>query len=296
MNDTASKRIVHVDGVRHFRDLGGYAVTPDGTTRWKRLYRSATLDGITWRGLVTLRELGIRTVIDLRHDAERNTTVYEPLATMGIRIVQFPLSLTHESRIGDADLLHSDPILTRVFTRILDQSIHEAWTNQRMKRALSVASVLVSHTLGNLYLDLINSQKTVLSTVVEQLCDDSNLPAVMHCARGRDRTGVVSALILSGLGVLRRHVTEDYLLSGIDWASGVFSSYKYQLMALDIDPPQMETGFGVRASALSPLYAYMDASGGAENILRDLLGGNEKAFKSLSRLLIAEDVGPSGSS
>ena len=62
---TAESRWVDVDGVKNFRDVGGYD-TPDGTLKWGVLFRSADLSGITPEGIETLKELGIVTLVDLK--------------------------------------------------------------------------------------------------------------------------------------------------------------------------------------------------------------------------------------
>jgi protein-tyrosine phosphatase len=58
-------RILALDGVLNFRDLGGYRTADGSSVRWRRLFRSDDLAGLTTAG--RLRELGIRTVVDLRH-------------------------------------------------------------------------------------------------------------------------------------------------------------------------------------------------------------------------------------
>ena len=68
-DDRGERRIPFV-GITNLRDLGGYPAA-GGTTRWGRLYRSDALHKLTTADLVDFRALGVRTVYDLRGDAER---------------------------------------------------------------------------------------------------------------------------------------------------------------------------------------------------------------------------------
>jgi protein-tyrosine phosphatase len=63
------------------------------------------------------------------------------------------------------------------------------------------------------YKDIINNQKASLAKAFRALADSSTYPVDIHCTAGKDRTGVVSALLLDLLGVPRQEIVEDYLLS-----------------------------------------------------------------------------------
>jgi protein-tyrosine phosphatase len=52
-----------------------------------------------------------------------------------------------------------------------------------------------------------------LGRILTDLADESRLPAVFHCAAGKDRTGIVAALLLSVLGVPEEDILDDYELT-----------------------------------------------------------------------------------
>ncbi|GAA4549239.1 tyrosine-protein phosphatase [Pseudonocardia xishanensis] len=60
-------------------------------------------------------------------------------------------------------------------------------------------------------LDHIASPQSLLATVVRILCAQAGRPALVHCAAGKDRTGLVSALLLKLLGVDEEEIVLDYL-------------------------------------------------------------------------------------
>ena len=64
------RRLIALDGVHNFRDLGGYPTADGRTTRWGRLYRADGLFRLTTDDVEALRPLGLRTVVDLRTHEE----------------------------------------------------------------------------------------------------------------------------------------------------------------------------------------------------------------------------------
>jgi protein-tyrosine phosphatase len=67
--------------------------------------------------------------------------------------------------------------------------------------------------LGELYTGLIDHSATRIGGLLTGLIEDGALPAVFHCHAGKDRTGVVAALLLEALGVDRGTVLDDYELT-----------------------------------------------------------------------------------
>ena len=64
------ERLIALDNVHNFRDLGGYSTTDGRTIRWRMLFRADGLHGMSPADLEIVRELGLRTVIDLRSNKE----------------------------------------------------------------------------------------------------------------------------------------------------------------------------------------------------------------------------------
>lgn len=79
------------------------------------------------------------------------------------------------------------------------------------------------------YKDIIKNQKASVATAFLALAKGSTYPVIIHCSAGKDRTGVVSALLLDLLGVPRQQIVEDYLLSSnsglvnADWIKSALS-------------------------------------------------------------------------
>src|SRR5699024_6864437 len=67
--------------------------------------------------------------------------------------------------------------------------------------------------LGQWYADLVDRRADVIGSVVRELAAADNFPALIHCQQGKDRTGIVIAIILEALGVPRDEVVHDYTLT-----------------------------------------------------------------------------------
>jgi protein-tyrosine phosphatase len=68
--------------------------------------------------------------------------------------------------------------------------------------------------LSALYRYFVDECGGQIAAAIAELCGDEVLPALVHCSAGKDRTGVVIALVLAVLGVPDEVISADYALSG----------------------------------------------------------------------------------
>jgi protein-tyrosine phosphatase len=170
-----SRRLVF-DGCFNFRDLGGYPTGDGRRTRWRRLFRADGLSRLTENDMAALASLGIVTVIDLRTDNEADTQGRFPDGVDGVTYHHLPLT---DSVPGEEE------------TPDWDQA---AFVSDR-------------------YLAMLSEGTATISSALRLLADPTRHPAVFHCSVGKDRTGVLSALVLGFLGVPDETIVEDYALS-----------------------------------------------------------------------------------
>ena len=169
--------------IRNLRDLGG-RVTPDGRRVVKRrLFRSGSLHEITDEDRSALEALGIRTVIDLRSEWERR---HQPDEWPGVRIVSAPLV--------DDQLVASINARFEAGT-IPSEELADWWQLTRVFQAPE------EHT---------SSVRVIFDTLLETGPDDAVL---FHCRGGKDRTGMVAALVLEALAVTREETLADFMRS-----------------------------------------------------------------------------------
>jgi protein-tyrosine phosphatase len=169
-------RHLDLDTVFNFRDLGGYATADGRTVRWGRLYRADGIHRLSGSDLDRVRELGIRTVLDLRTPRE-----YEAGC--------FP--------VDDHPVDHHHlPVMAETWD--------EAELVERAEDYLTAR-----------YLDMLDEGSPALAGAVRVLSRAESFPVVFHCAAGKDRTGVLAALLLSVLGVPDDVIAQDYGLSAL---------------------------------------------------------------------------------
>ena len=173
-------RSLHLEGASNFRDLGGYAGTAGQQVRWRHLFRSDQLAGLTADDLQQLQALGLARAFDLRGTHERAATPYQ---LPGVVQHALPIEPTVVQRMKD--LLEAGRTVTAQDTVRLMEQTYRAFVHDNAARFAE----LFGHLL------------------------ESDTPLVFHCTAGKDRTGFAAALILLALGVPRETVMQDYLLT-----------------------------------------------------------------------------------
>ena len=177
---------IDLEGVANARDLGGLPTEDGGKTVAGRLLRSDNLQDLTPDDIAKLTgEYGLTTVVDLRSTAELNSEGPAPLdAVPSVEHRHHPV-LPEEGLATDA--------VADVFLNRGDQD-----------QARYAGNAVTGHYLG--YLEDRPDQ------VVGAVRSIARSPgaALVHCAAGKDRTGVVVALALTAAGVRRPAVVADY--------------------------------------------------------------------------------------
>ena len=171
--------MLKLKGTKNIRDLGGIAA--DGKhIKYGMLLRSGHLNAISDRDITKLQQYGLRTVIDLRIDEEK---LEKPNAVMaGVKYYEMPVfddslpGMSHESKQN----LDGIPDMRELY-----------------------AYVMNSGCIGN------------LAAIVQRIvrAGEEEHAVLYHCTEGKDRTGMVTALLLTVLGVSREDIVSDYLLT-----------------------------------------------------------------------------------
>lgn len=165
-------------GLHNFRDIGGLPIGSNSVTRSSLLYRSDAFDDTSEDDADYLyNDLGIRRVIDLRSNNEIESFAEpSPLLKRGPLHLHRPIAGGAGSAIEDAG---SGDLLPRRYLQ---------------------------------YLEICND--SIISTI-KDLADPEPPVTVVHCRAGKDRTGVLVAIVLSILGVDEETISRDYALTSI---------------------------------------------------------------------------------
>ncbi|MFF1907134.1 tyrosine-protein phosphatase [Kitasatospora sp. NPDC058218] len=169
-------RHITFDALHNFRDLGGYRTSDGQSVRWQRLYRSDALGKLSSPAdLALFRELGIGTVIDLR----------------------YPWEIAAKGRIPELDgvAYHNLSIEHRPYDQAEIDPEVDPWRHLA-DRFAEVAE------------DGVAEIRQVLGLIAT-----ADRPLVFHCASGKDRTGLIAALVLSLLDVSEDDIAADFALT-----------------------------------------------------------------------------------
>ncbi|MFQ5665406.1 MAG: tyrosine-protein phosphatase [Candidatus Binatia bacterium] len=231
------RRVIALDGCLNFRDLGGYPTRDGRRVRWRQVFRSDALQLLSASDVARLRgELRIERVIDLRSTAELRSEGRGRLAAEPIQFQHIPL---------------------------FDGEMQEPEGNGQ--EAIS---------LGERYFLLAQFAMRPIARVISTLAA-TTAPAVYHCAAGKDRTGIVSAVVLGLLGVEDDAIVADYALT---------QDNLYQIVAR----LEAAEGYQTMLAALPP-----DTLHAQPETMRALLGKVKATYRSMEGYALAAGI-PAG--
>lgn len=234
-------RFIRLDGCVNFRDLGGYPTREGRTLRRGQLFRSDSLHLLSAADIARLRELlRIAHVIDLRSTAEL--------------------------RIDGRGLLEHEAI------RFHHLPLYDGEASGR-------TGLAGHHDLADLYFLMAETTMRQIGRVTAALAEATG-PTVYHCTAGKDRTGVISALILGLLDVDEEFIILDYALTQRHLnqiVARLLADEGYRTMLETLPPdtlharPQTMRGFLDRLrTKYGSIQEYAEAAGISEHTIQQL--------------------------
>lgn len=166
-----------VDGTFNVRDIGGLKTTTGARVRTDHLLRSASLDALTPTGIEQIRSLELRTVIDLRSRSEVDHQGHFPTDDVPVRWEHLPSAVGPPS--GD------NPGQS---TRMRDHP----------------------DPMAPMYQEILEHNGPEIARGIRILADPANLPAIVHCTSGKDRTGLFILIVHLLLGVSLNDALDHY--------------------------------------------------------------------------------------
>jgi protein-tyrosine phosphatase len=166
---------VELQGAYNVRDLGGLRTRDGRQTKPGLIYRGDSLDGISPADVgVLFDKLGIGGIVDLRTKAETE------LSGLVFPVPRHRFSVLAEGRLGQEPFPSDDPV-----------------------------------ELAKVYLNNLEGGRPAVKGTFEVIADDlrTGVATLFHCAAGRDRTGIMAALLLGVVGVTDGQIAMDYVQS-----------------------------------------------------------------------------------
>jgi protein-tyrosine phosphatase len=176
-------RRVPLRGAVNFRDVGGYLTRDGRRVRYGRIYRSDSLCHLDDEDHELLLSLGLRVICDFRVHGER-------------RLRPDRLPPQHSISLQDLSMLPRGS--KEMWQALNDCSITHAGMIEEMRQHYRLFVLEHSERFRQMF---------------DLLLDDANLPILLHCASGKDRTGFAVSLVLAALGVDWEAILHDYMVS-----------------------------------------------------------------------------------
>lgn len=244
---TASR--LNLPGTTNVRDLAGYPGADAQIIGSGRLLRgevltepgSGEVQGV-WTGddPAAFRDLGLRTIVDLRSEREARKAPSAWQRVTGAPLV-LDLPIAEGGEGSDTDFVRK--LLSGAMRRF-DEDDMTSFYNETLQRCAGT-----------------------FAAAVDALADAEKLPALVHCSAGKDRTGLLIALILEVLGTPRAMVVEDYALTGVLRPNRI-AAYAELFTRTGVDPENARALFEAPAASMEQVLTNLDENyGGAAGFL-----------------------------
>ena len=241
------------DGCLNVRELGGLPITAGGETRRGSIVRADSVRQLNDEGWRALVEHGIRTVIDLRGDHEREE---DPPADLPVEVVHVPFMEASEAE----------------------------WEEIAKEiEAAAAAAPDVATSTRDVYLIFIERFRDNVAAGVRAVAHAPEGGVVIHCVGGKDRTGLLSAFLLHLAGVDDETIAADYALSEerllprhAAWFAAATSEEELERLKRIAQTP---------AASMTGVFAELERRyGSVEAYLRDTGVGDEELSRARARL------------
>lgn len=250
-NEPAPGQSLGINSVPNLRDMGGYKTADGATVAGGLVYRSNQLHNIGESDMLLLAKLNLKNTFDLRTAAERSALPDE--LPDGVNNVWLDV-MADLPTSGPANLtaLLADPQLANAS---LGDGRAEEMFKTAYRQCISMPSALIAYR--ELFLSL---------------GDKEQLPALFHCATGKDRTGWAAAALLTLLGVPQEAVIEDYMRSN-DYILPMYDTLIQRFVAAGGSPSIPIAILGVKEEYLDTAFDEMQTQyGSIENYFAEGLG------------------------
>jgi protein-tyrosine phosphatase len=234
------RRLLDFPALLNARDLGGYPTTDGSHTRWRSLIRADDLAQLTPEGVRALEHYGVETVVDLRWSEELRKYP-NPLAHDAARIRYHPISLLARTE--------------------------EEWRARQRDCPKELWKCMV-----------LDQARPGIQEALRLIAAASPGPLLFHCVAGKDRTGIVAALLLTLADVVPEAIAFDYAASTERLRAAYLQRYA------DTDPTEVMDALRCPEEAVHYMLEHLERLGGIRAYL-GLIGLRGEEIASLRNRL-----------
>jgi protein-tyrosine phosphatase len=273
---------VWLRGAPNARDLGGIPVAAGRAVRAGVLFRAPALGRLTDEDVAALRRVGLAEVIDLRHPREIELTPPDRLPD-GLAVAHVPIfERDHPVFIFVAGIMLTPPAGAPPESAAprpgeVGAGDMAAYENGAIGAMCDVYRWFVTSAAA----------REAFGTAVRRVAAAAGRPLLYHCSAGKDRTGWLTAILLTALGAERDVVLADYLRTNVDGERSVEKILRALAARRAVDPERVRPVLVAAPEYLAAGYAEAErAYGSFDGYLRDGLGLDERLRAGLRATLL----------
>lgn len=255
-----------MEKIHNFRDFGGYKTKNRLIIKKGMLFRSGSLANASDNDLKKLSLLGIKTIIDLRTKKERNNNPDRIPGNSAIKSIHIPIKVT----------THDESAFIWQLLSLLFGKARNIDYGEAMKQV---------------YQEYVTDFGSEFSEIIRLVSESSNLPILIHCAGGKDRTGFACSLIQLILGVPVETMIHNYLKTNeyLHEAKDEFRNRLKKFSFFGISIEKFVPIFEARREYLEAAFNQISSDfGSVDNYVRDELGFSDEDRLRLKDLLLEE--------
>ncbi|MCI3134221.1 tyrosine-protein phosphatase [Phenylobacterium aquaticum] len=256
-------RHIPLEGVENFRDFGGYDTACGRGLKRGVLYRSANHANATEADLATMRDLGVEVIVDLRRPLERQREPSRRWEGFSGRVIE-----------NDIEDVHGD------------------WATQMASVPDIDANWFYEDSIGFYRKGPFEARHVDLFSRYFQALAETDGAVVVHCAAGKDRTGMICAFTHHIAGVHRDDLISDYLATNhegrILHRVNFLRDYIKNLTGKTVSDEALRVAVSVHEDYLDTALSEIEARCGTmDNYLRDVLGVDDAHRQRIADKILA---------
>lgn len=256
-----------MESIHNFRDFGGYKTLNGSMIKKGLLFRSGSLANISDDDMLQLSELGIRTICDLRSSREKRDQPGTIPDNWGGKYFHIPINGGMQPESG---------YISQLYSLLFGEA-----------RKLNFKDVAIQA-----YRKYVTDFHAEISEIIKLTSVGENLPILIHCTAGKDRTGFACSLIQLLLEVPFELVMQDYLRTNNhlhEFREGILKKLKL-LFLIGVPKQKFIPLFEARSEYLGAAYDQIRHDyGTVDDYFREGLGFSDQDRYRLNNLLIGEE-------
>ncbi|MEM7125348.1 MAG: tyrosine-protein phosphatase [Chloroflexota bacterium] len=244
------KRHLPLEGSHNIRDIGGYDTSSGEVTNWRTFLRADSLHRLTPEGQQALIDYGLRTVIDLR--------------------------FAHEVESAPNVFANSDSVNYFNISLFANASPTNSPSGQRQPPT----------DLESIYKMILDERQSELKAVFDVMLNDA-FPVLIHCTVGKDRAGVISALMLALAGVDHEMIAADYALTA-EYGADLFDELRASAATAGRDVAAFERFLEAKPEAMHNTLTYLNENYGGVVTYLEKVGLTQEQIDSLRQQILGK--------